>query len=138
MVRLAELVGTQSPITSRTSSAGPSAVQSSKPDISKGKSTTARPLLSETRRPGHHRVHIAALTLEPPVYNPGGPTALVHDFKVRHDADWDSVGRSLLYEAMREAKPREPFRAWSCAHERTPANARCWRRSEWTSFPNGT
>ena len=48
---------------------------------------------------------IATLT-NPPTYDPGGPTALVDDFVVSNDSQWESLGKALLDEVTREAKAR--------------------------------
>jgi GNAT superfamily N-acetyltransferase len=49
---------------------------------------------------------IGAITLPPPVYNPGGPVCLVDDFAVANPRDWESVGAPLLAAVEREAKAR--------------------------------
>jgi GNAT superfamily N-acetyltransferase len=49
---------------------------------------------------------IGALTMPPPVYNPGGPVCIVDDFAVANPQDWDSVGAELLAAVEREAKAR--------------------------------
>jgi len=48
---------------------------------------------------------IATLITAPPVYAPGGPTALVDDFTVADPKLWESVG-NLLFEAIREEASR--------------------------------
>jgi len=48
----------------------------------------------------------AALTMPPPVYQPGGPVCLVDDFAVGVGEDWPSVGRALLDAIGREARAR--------------------------------
>ncbi|HZF96193.1 MAG TPA: hypothetical protein VEZ20_15125 [Allosphingosinicella sp.] len=42
---------------------------------------------------------IARRVRTPPVYSPGGPTAIVDDFCVKHPEDWMAVGGALLAEA---------------------------------------
>ena len=49
---------------------------------------------------------IAALTPAPPVYDPGGLTAVVDDFMVERPDLWSSVGRALLDRVIEEAEPR--------------------------------
>jgi len=49
---------------------------------------------------------ISALTLPPPVYNPGGPVCIVDNFAVANPQDWDSVGAELLAAVERAAKVR--------------------------------
>jgi hypothetical protein len=49
---------------------------------------------------------VATLTPAPPVYDPGGLTALVDDFIVEMPDLWAGVGRSLLDAVIREAEPR--------------------------------
>lgn len=49
---------------------------------------------------------IASLVPAPPVYEPGGLTALVDDFTVEIPRLWPVVGRSLLDAAIGEAEPR--------------------------------
>jgi hypothetical protein len=49
---------------------------------------------------------IASLVPAPPVYDPGGLTALVDDFTVEMPQLWAVVGRSLLDAAISEAEPR--------------------------------
>jgi hypothetical protein len=49
---------------------------------------------------------IGAITMPPPVYNPGGPVCIVDDFAVAHPQDWDSVGAALFVSMEREAKVR--------------------------------
>ena len=49
---------------------------------------------------------IAALTPAPPVYDPGGLTAVVDDFMVERPELWSSVGRALLDRVIEEAEPR--------------------------------
>ena len=64
---------------------------------------------------------IAALVQTPPVYNPGGPTAMVDDFCIGEGGDWDTTGRALL----RELRVIAGERSWHqvvavCAFEDTP------------------
>ena len=60
---------------------------------------------------------IATLIVAPPVYEPGGLTALVDDFTVRENSLWDSVGAALLDEVAREARARRAAQvATICAH----------------------
>lgn len=49
---------------------------------------------------------IAALTPAPPVYDPGGLTALVDDFMVERPDLWPSVGRALLDQVVQQTEPR--------------------------------
>lgn len=49
---------------------------------------------------------ISAVTMPPPVYNPGGPVCIVDDFVVANPQDWDSTGAELLAAVEREAKAR--------------------------------
>jgi hypothetical protein len=43
---------------------------------------------------------IPSLITAPPVYEPGGPTALIDDFTVADPQSWNSVG-NFLFEAVR-------------------------------------
>ncbi|MBD0328558.1 MAG: hypothetical protein ICV64_00410 [Thermoleophilia bacterium] len=49
---------------------------------------------------------VAALRPAPPVYDPGGLTALVDDFVVEHADLWAFVGRRLLERAIHAAASR--------------------------------
>ena len=49
---------------------------------------------------------IGAITIAPPVYNPGGPVCIVDDFAVAKPQDWVTVGAALLAAVEREAKVR--------------------------------
>ena len=49
---------------------------------------------------------LSAVTMAPPVYNPGGLVCIVDDFAVANPQDWDSVGAELLAAVEREAKAR--------------------------------
>src|SRR5262245_48106521 len=49
---------------------------------------------------------ISAITVAPPVYNPGGPVCIIDDFAVAKLQDWNSVGAELLAAVEREAKAR--------------------------------
>src|SRR5215510_14242084 len=49
---------------------------------------------------------ISAITIAPPVYNPGGPVCIIDDFAVAKPQDWDSVGAELLAAVEHEAKAR--------------------------------
>jgi GNAT superfamily N-acetyltransferase len=49
---------------------------------------------------------ISAITIAPPVYNPGGPVCIVDDFAVATPQEWDSIGAALLAAVEREAKAR--------------------------------
>lgn len=48
----------------------------------------------------------AALTMPPPVYQPGGPVCVVDDFAVGDPADWPTVGKALLDAIARAARAR--------------------------------
>jgi hypothetical protein len=49
---------------------------------------------------------IGALTIPPPVYNPGGSVCIIDDFAVATPQGWDLVGAALLAAMEREAKAR--------------------------------
>ena len=49
---------------------------------------------------------ISAITIAPPVYNPGGPVCIIDDFAVAQPQDWATVGAALLAAAEHEAKAR--------------------------------
>ncbi|MFY7954156.1 MAG: GNAT family N-acetyltransferase [Armatimonadaceae bacterium] len=49
---------------------------------------------------------VAALTMPPPVYQPGGSVCVVDDFAVGDAGDWPTIGRALLDAVAREAKVR--------------------------------
>lgn len=49
---------------------------------------------------------IGAITIAPPVYNPGGPVCIVDDFAIANPTEWNSVGAALLAAVEREAKAR--------------------------------
>ncbi len=49
---------------------------------------------------------VAGLSPAPPVYDPGGLTALVDDFMVEREELWATVGRRLLERAIEETRPR--------------------------------
>ncbi|MGH7862389.1 MAG: hypothetical protein ACREOS_09140 [Candidatus Dormibacteraceae bacterium] len=49
---------------------------------------------------------VANLVSAPPVYQPGGPVALIDDFAVRAPSDWTAVGRLLLQAATAEAREK--------------------------------
>lgn len=49
---------------------------------------------------------IALLQPAPPVYDPGGLTCIIDDFIVAEAKDWQTVGKRLLSEVIREAKRR--------------------------------
>ncbi len=49
---------------------------------------------------------IGAVTIAPPVYNPGGLVCIVDDFAVAKPQEWDLVGAELLAAVEREAKAR--------------------------------
>ena len=49
---------------------------------------------------------LSAITIAPPVYNPGGLVCIIDDFAVAKPQDWDSVGAELLAAVEREAKDR--------------------------------
>jgi len=60
---------------------------------------------------------IATLVPAPPVYSPGGPTCFLDDFTVAQTAQWETIGRALLREALRIAKERGAAQAVAvCAH----------------------
>src|SRR5215467_7811866 len=61
---------------------------------------------------------IASLITAPPVYKPGGPTALIDDFTVAHPQSWASIGRWLFERLKSEAGKRGPVGMVSiCAHK---------------------
>ena len=47
---------------------------------------------------------IGAVTIAPPIYNPGGLVCIVDDFAVAKPQEWDLVGAELLAAVEREAK----------------------------------
>jgi ribosomal protein S18 acetylase RimI-like enzyme len=49
---------------------------------------------------------IAQLAPAPPIYDPGGPACSIEDFWVAGGTDWEGAGRTLLDEALRQAKAR--------------------------------
>jgi GNAT superfamily N-acetyltransferase len=49
---------------------------------------------------------ISAITIAPPIYNPGGLVCIIDDFAVARSQDWGSVGAELLAAVEREAKAR--------------------------------
>lgn len=61
---------------------------------------------------------IASMIIAPPVYAPGGPTALIDDFTLAGPGLWDSIG-GWLFEAVRsEAAKRGAVGIVSiCAHK---------------------
>lgn len=60
---------------------------------------------------------IATLITAPPVYAPGGQTALIDDFTVSDPQLWDSVGNSLFEAIRAEARNRGAVGIVSiCAH----------------------
>ncbi|MHB8383509.1 MAG: hypothetical protein ACYDC3_14375 [Candidatus Binataceae bacterium] len=61
---------------------------------------------------------IATLITAPPVYAPGGPTALIDDFIVGDPQSWESVGRCLIDAIKSEASKRGAVGIVSiCAHK---------------------
>ena len=61
---------------------------------------------------------IATLVTAPPVYAPGGRTALIDDFTVSDPQLWDSVGNSLFEAIREEARTRGAVGIVSiCAHK---------------------
>ena len=61
---------------------------------------------------------IASLITAPPVYKPGGPTALIDDFTVADAESWDSIGRWLFEKLKSEAAHRGAVGMVSiCAHK---------------------
>lgn len=61
---------------------------------------------------------IASLITAPPVYEPGGETALIDDFTVDRSELWESVGRDLFEAIVEEAKRRGAVGVVSiCAHK---------------------
>jgi GNAT superfamily N-acetyltransferase len=61
---------------------------------------------------------IATLVTAPPVYAPGGQTALIDDFTVGDPRLWDSVGTSLFEAIHEEARKRGAVGIVSiCAHK---------------------
>jgi hypothetical protein len=50
---------------------------------------------------------IATIIAAPPVYDPGGLTALIDDFTVDNPSEWESVGLALLDRIKSEAKNRD-------------------------------
>jgi GNAT superfamily N-acetyltransferase len=49
---------------------------------------------------------IGALTMAPPVYNPGGAVCIVDDFVVARPEEWQAVGSALLAAMTQEAQAR--------------------------------
>ena len=49
---------------------------------------------------------IGAVTMAPPIYNPGGLVCIIDDFAVAKPQEWGSVGAELLAAVEREAKAR--------------------------------
>jgi GNAT superfamily N-acetyltransferase len=49
---------------------------------------------------------IAVLTPAPPVYDPGGLTALIHDFVVDDPEQWTTVGIELIDEVSAQVKAK--------------------------------
>ena len=49
---------------------------------------------------------LGAITIAPPVYNPGGPVCIVDDFAIANSQDWVLIGTELLAAVEREAKAR--------------------------------
>jgi GNAT superfamily N-acetyltransferase len=75
-------------------------------------------LVHEAGNGGIDGFAIASMITAPPVYAPGGPTALIDDFTVADPMSWDSIG-SWLFEAIRsEATRRRAVGIVSiCAHK---------------------
>jgi len=79
----------------------------------------------------------AALTMPPPVYEPGGPVCVVDDFAVGVADAWPTVGRALLDAITVEAKTRGavllvvvcPQRDW--AKREMLVGSECELASEW-------
>jgi len=64
---------------------------------------------------------IASLIVAPPVYKPGGTTALIDDFAVARPGLWDSVGLRLFEAVKNEATRRGAVGIVSiCAHQDEP------------------
>jgi GNAT superfamily N-acetyltransferase len=49
---------------------------------------------------------LSAVTIAPPIYNPGGSVCIIDDFALAKSQDWDSIGAGLLAAVEREAKAR--------------------------------
>ena len=49
---------------------------------------------------------IGAVTMAPPIYNPGGLVCIIDDFAVAKPQEWDLVGTELLAAVERDAKAR--------------------------------
>ena len=61
---------------------------------------------------------IASLITVPPMYEPGGRTALIDDFTVADPQSWDSIGR-WLFERLKRRPASEARSGWCrSAHTR--------------------